>query len=113
MAGAYLKYTDGTVPKYEKMEFLDTGDGRAVVTYGDLTVELCEDRVKIRASRPFELENRIGLKENHFPECLGLAERELKLSYKGVEYAIVLCKGHFDGENSIFSEGHMIEIKLK
>jgi len=110
LAGGYLKYLDGTEPEFGKMEFKDAGDGTAVVTYGDIVVELQEASVKITGAKPFELENRIGIDGDHLPEIKNVTSDRVELVYKGIEYSVILKTGRVINNNSFCSEGKVMEL---
>ena len=112
LAGGYIRYEDGTSPSAEEMKFVDCDGGRTKVICGELMVELTEECIRITASRPFTLENRIGAKREHCPEALSCDSKKLTLSYEGLEYTVELVRGSFDAPTLMRSEGNVLELLL-
>lgn len=112
-AGAYLKYTDGTTPAFGPMEFHEIAEGTAAITYGDITVELRENSVKILADKPFTLENRIGIDGNHLPQFKNMTEKQINLIYGGVNYSVVVKQGIVLEKTQLASVENVLEIELK
>lgn len=112
LAGGYIIYEDGTAPWAEEMEFVDCDGGRAKVSCGELTVELAEESIRITASKPFTLENRIGVRREHCPEMVSCDRKKLTLSYEGLEYTVQLTQGSFVTPVLMRSEGNVLELLL-
>ena len=111
--GAYLKYSDGTEPQFGDMQFKDEGNGNAVITYGEITMELREASLKITAAKPFTLENRIGIDGGHLPEVRNVTSEGVQLSYNGVDYRLLLKTGKVINEKLLCSEGNVMEIVIQ
>lgn len=109
-AGAYIKYIDGTTPDYGKMEFCETGNGTAVVTYGEIIVALYEDTVKITAPKPFTLENRIGIDGYHLPKFKNIVGNRINLTYGNVDYSVVVKHGTVLEKTLLASENGLLEL---
>jgi hypothetical protein len=110
LAGGYICYSDGSTPSFERMSFTDNGGGAAEVKYGDISFELFENRLRIVSSKPFTLENRIGIDGNHLFDISGFDEKCLFLSYKGHAYEVRLTIGRFENASKIHSEKNLVEI---
>lgn len=106
LAGGYLSIDKDTL---RAMEFTDLGDGKARVTYGDLTVELREDRVILIHPGEFSLTHRIG-KNDHLPRVVAWDEKRLALSYKGTPYRVSASAGQFLSPTEVASDGGVIEL---
>lgn len=113
VAGGYLKYCDGAEPRFGNMVFEDAGNGTAVVTYGDIVVELQEDSVKITGTKPFVLENRIGIHGDHLPEVKNVTHESIDLTYNGMDYSVVLKAGKVFDKNTFCSEGNVMELVFR
>ena len=113
LAGGWLRYADGSAIGVEDMTFTDNGDGSATVCFGDITAELQEDALILTAPKPFVLENRIGIDGGHLPEVRGLTDRELALSYCGVDYAVLAVKGTFLDSHTLSSEENVLELRFR
>lgn len=111
LAGAYLAEADGSALDLGKMEFADLGGGRASVTYGDLSVELCEDRLILTYPREFTVDARIG-KPDHLPTVEKWDSSKLSLSYQGAPYTLRAETGKFLSPTVIASRGGRIELNL-
>ena len=109
LAGGYL-VADGNLIT-EKMTFADLGGGVAKITYGDLSVELREDRIILTAHSDFTVENRIG-KVNHLPKVEGWEKKRLSLSYQGAPYSIIADVGSFLSPTAVASENGRMELIL-
>ena len=109
MAGGYLT-ADGELIT-EKMTFTDLGGGNALVRYGDLAVELLEDRIILTAPGEFTVENRIG-RDDHLPTVAKWSENRLSLSYQGAPYSIVAAIGRFLSPTRVESENGRLELIL-
>lgn len=110
VGGGYITYKDGTAPRHTDMVFTDDGDGKATVTYGELTIKLYENGVIITAPKPFTLENRIGLFGDHLPECTACTKDRIHLSYGGVRYAVRLAEGTATNENTLTADGGVLHL---
>ncbi len=110
LAGGYLT-ADGDAIKAGKMEFADLGSGKASVTYGDLAVELCEDRVILTYSGEFSVFASIG-QGDHLPTVTALSEKQIALSYQGTPYTLIARQGSFLSPTVLRSEGGRIELRL-
>ncbi len=112
-AGAYLTYLDGTTPTFDKMTFTDNGDGRATVTYGKITVDLTENRLKITADKPFRIDLRIGTDGGHLPNVDYMDANRISLDYQGVKYRVKLASGKFVNMTSIDSAACTVEMTFQ
>ena len=109
LAGGYLT-ADGELIT-EKMTFTDLSGGNALVRYGDLTVELREDRIILTAPGEFTVENRNG-RDDHLPTVAEWSENRLSLSYQGAPYSIVAAIGRFLSPTIVASESGRLELIL-
>lgn len=112
LAGGYLVYEEGEEPVFGKMKFTETGEGTAAVTYGDVVVELTEEKIKITGTRPFALVNRIGTKSDHLPSVKSCEQKKLVLSYHNVDYAVRVLRGEFTEPVRLKSDGNVLELQL-
>ncbi|MBQ8288337.1 MAG: hypothetical protein IJX76_06150 [Clostridia bacterium] len=112
LAGAYLTEADGRALNLGKMEFADLGGGRARVSYGDLQIELFEDRLILTYPREFTVENRIG-KQDHIPTVEEWDSTKLSLSYQGTPYTLRAKQGSFLSPTVIASRSGRIELNLR
>ena len=111
LAGGYIADTDGNALILSKMQFTDLGGGKARITYGDLALELWEDRVILTYPQEFTLTRRIG-KEDHLPTAEAWEERRLSLSYQGTPYRIRASVGRFLSPTVLTSENGTIELRF-
>ena len=97
---------------YKEMVFKDLGQGRAKVEYGPVAVELREDGFTITADKPFVVENRIGVYNDHMMQVEKLTENAIALSYQGFGYGLEAAGGRFVRAQTIASEGNAITITI-
>lgn len=112
LAGGYLIYEEREAPVFDKMKFTETGEGRATVTYGDVMVELSEEKIKIIGTKPFTLINRIGTKSECLPIVKHCERKKLILSYREVDYTVRILQGEFIEPVSLKSEGNVLEVQF-
>ncbi len=112
LGGAYLSYVDGTPVNIGDMTFTDCGEGRATVSYGDVSFELHETGMRVTANRPFRIDAKYGT-DDHLPAVQSLDEDKLSLEYDGVGYSLKLLCGRFDSETCIMSDGCTVEIEFE
>lgn len=110
-AGMYLLDQKEKMPlTCGKLNFTDLGEGKARLSYGDVVIDLQENGLKITASSPFILENRIGKDGGHLPQIVSLDNQQIVLSYNGTQYGCSLTKGILSDAYHILSdEGGTVE----
>ena len=110
LAGGYISFQDGTKPHHAEMVFTDEGDGKATVTYGDLTIKLYENGLRIEAPQPFSLENRIGIDGDHLPKTVKSTETSVTYEYSGVRYTIRLKEGSLEYNGAMYAFDGVLEL---
>lgn len=112
VAGCYPVGTEGKTFVPADFRFTETGPDSALADYGCIRFTLTERGICMEADGEFTLENRIGKTDRHFPELLSCTEKQLRLRYNAVEYAVTLASGRFDGTGRICSENGCIELNI-
>ena len=112
LAGGYITYEDGTVPTYERMEFVDNGNSEATVKYGEIEIKLFESSMIISAEKPFSVENRIGIDGGHKAQVRAVGNDSIDLTYNGFDYSVKVEKGEVLSKTKIRSVDNKIKLSF-
>ena len=99
VAGWYLRTGEGDPITAEGFRFTQLDDSTALVDFGGIRFHLRENGIRIQGDRAFRLEWRQGRFDRHTPERSYPTEKEMALSYQGVDYALKLDCGIFQNGN--------------
>ena len=110
-AGIYI-VRDGRPLEAGKMTFTDTQNGTARVDYARFSVTLREDGFLVEADGDFALTYRFGRTDDHMPDVVNVAARELRLGYNGATYALRLDQGRFSSATEACAEDGRIDCRI-
>lgn len=109
IAGYYFRLSDGAPAEAGGFRFREVGEHTALADYGNFRILMTETGMEVESDGEFRLEWKVGRTDRHMPACTFRDEREVHLSYGGVNYAIRLTRGFFRDGYTICSENGKVE----
>lgn len=111
-SGIYIKSSGGEDIRVGKMSYKDNNDGSCTVNYesnfGDIEFTIGEKSISVRSEKDFTLENIIGRRTETNPQIISVSEKNIVLSYNGVNYSVTLQSGVFTQAAKAESENGLI-----
>ena len=95
-----------------EIKFTETGDGECRADCGEISIRLYENGMDLTRGGECYLRNEIGRTAEHCPAVLSYNEKELRLTYLGLEYGLRLKSGSFADPLAIRSEGGKGEMEV-